>query len=69
MITEKEEGKMGKTFAMSGIVDWLRAASHGKDSTKKREKDTKESIQEKIKGFKKTSKGTPEGTGEQSGTR
>jgi len=55
---------MGKTFAMSGIVDWLRAASLGKVSTKKREKDTKESIQEKIRGFKKTSKGTPEGTGE-----
>jgi len=45
----EEEGKMGKAFAMNGVIDWLKAASLRKMSAKNREKDTKESIQEKIK--------------------
>ena len=47
---------MGKTFAMSGIMDWLKAASIRKMSAKMIGKDTKESIQEKIKALRKTSK-------------
>ena len=49
---------MGETFAMSGVIDWLQATSLRKMSAKNRAKATKESIQEKIKGFKKTSKET-----------
>jgi len=45
---------MGKTFVVSGIMDWLKAASIRKISAK-RERNTKESLQQKIKEFKKTS--------------
>lgn len=47
---------MGKTFAMSGIIDWLKVASSRKMSAKMIAKDTKESIQEKIRALKKTNK-------------
>jgi len=55
---KERKAKMGETFAMSGVIDWLQATSLRKMSAKNRAKATKESIQEKIKGFKKTSKET-----------
>lgn len=58
----EEEGKMGKAFAMSGAIDWLKAASLRKMSAKNREKDTKESIQGKIKLLRKPAKRTLKGS-------
>ena len=55
---------MGKTFAMSGIMDWLRAASIRKTNARMIRKNMKDSIQEKIEVLKKTIKETQKGSEE-----
>jgi hypothetical protein len=60
---------MGKTYVMSGIMDWLKADSIRKAGAKKRDKSTRESIQQKIMVFRKTDKETSERSNEPSEPR